>query len=202
MLLTAVRWLLGLTVAALIVGGPWVYYRSVYAHAKRLREVTPGEFYRCGQLTADGLTEAIERYKIRTVINLQNEAPDPLMRKSYFGGQKVRESELCQSLGVRYVLLQPGLIDRARVPAERPPVIDEFLAILDDPSAYPILLHCKAGLHRTGLLTAIYRIEYQGWSTAEAVRELRANGFGDSACTTANDYLVQYMVHYRPRPKK
>jgi hypothetical protein len=202
MLLTAVRWLLGLTVVALVVGGPFVYYRSVYAHAKRLREVTSGAFYRCGQLTADGLAEAIERYKIRTVINLQNEAPDPLLPKNYFGGPKVLESELCGRLGVRYVLLEPTLIERERVPAERPPVIDEFLAILDDPASYPVLLHCRAGLHRTGLLTAVYRIEYEGWSTAEAVRELRANGFGDSACTTANDWLVQYMLHYRPRPRK
>ena len=199
MLLTAGRWLLGLAVVGLIVGVPAVYYRAGYAHAKRLREVTPAAFYRCGQLTADGLREAITRHKIRTVINLQNEAPDPLMRKSYFGGPKVRESELCRELGVRYVLLEPDLLPRERVPPERPKVIDEYLAILDDPSAYPVLLHCKAGLHRTGLLTAIYRIEYEGWSLAAAVRELRANGFGDSACTTGNDYLVQYLLHYKRR---
>ena len=30
-----------------------------------------------------------------------------------------------------------------------PPVVDEFLQILDDEANYPVLLHCKAGLHRT-----------------------------------------------------
>ena len=58
------------------------------------------------------------------------------------------------------------------------PAVDEYLKMLDDESNYPILLHCKAGLHRTGRLTAIYRMEYQGWSQGEALRELRANGYG------------------------
>jgi hypothetical protein len=200
-MLAAVRWLLGLTVAVAVIGVPFTYYRSQYAHAKRLREVTAHAFYRCGQLTADGFTEAVERYHIRTIINLQNEAPDPLIPKTYWGGPKVRESELCERLGVRYVVLAPELIAHDKIPDERPSAIDEFLAVLDDPAAYPVLLHCKAGLHRTGLLTAIYRIEYEGWSTAAAVRELRANGFGDAACTTANEYLVQYLQYYKPRPK-
>ena len=193
------RWLFGLTILTAIVAVPSLYYRSGYAHAKRLREVTPGKFYRCGQLTADGFRDAVKRYKIRTVINLQNEAPDPLLPQTYLGEPVVRESEVCRELGVRYVVLAPDLLPPHRVPAERPRVIGEFLEVLDDPSAYPVLLHCRAGLHRTGLLTAVYRMEYEGWTLAAAVRELRANGFGDSACTTANDYLVQYLQIYQPR---
>jgi hypothetical protein len=82
---------------------------------------------------------------------------------------------------------------------EHPRVIDEFLRVCDDPASYPILLHCKAGLHRTGLLTAIYRIEYELWNTADALRELRANGFGDSAATSANDYVYAFLAVYQPR---
>ena len=192
------RWALGLSIAAALIAVPLTYYRASYAHAKRLREVTPSKFYRCGQLTAEGFRDAFERYHIRTVINLQNEAPDPLMPETYMDEPSVRESQLCAEHGVRYVFLHPDLLPPTSGPDEQPKVVAEFLEIADDPEAYPILLHCKAGLHRTGLLTAIYRMEYEAWSLAAAVRELDANGFGKN-CHTGNQYLIQYLQRFRRR---
>ena len=77
-----------------------------------------------------------------------------------------------------------------------------ILDVLDDPENYPILIHCKAGLHRTGLLTAIYRMKMQGWSKAEAVRELKANGFGNFAATRDNVYLERLILNYDPNGPK
>lgn len=197
------RWILGLTLAAIVVGVPWVAYRALYAHAKRFREVTPGRFYRSGQMTADGLRQFVRRFGIKTVVNLQNEAPDPLIRHGYFGRPAIRESEVCAELGAKYVLLEPDL--RADGPGDDPTavplVLGDYLKILDDPAAYPVLIHCKAGLHRTGLLAAVYRMEYEDWAVGDAVRELRANGFGDDACTDANAYVDQYIKRYRVRPR-
>jgi protein tyrosine/serine phosphatase len=73
---------------------------------------------------------------------------------------------------------------------------------MDDPTNHPVLIHCRAGLHRTGVLTAVYRMEYEGWSTREAFNELKSNGFGDSACTSANEYVSQYVLAYRPRSSR
>jgi hypothetical protein len=217
----ALRWGFGVGLAGLLVGVPFLHFRAVYDHARRLRVVTPGKFYRSGQLTAAGFRDAVARLGIRTVVNVQNEFPDPLidgaaadlappknlllaeleLHRGPLTKPTLPESELCQALGVRYVFISPELIDRHRVPAERPAAIDEYLRLLDDPSVYPVLLHCKAGLHRTGLLTAIYRMEYEGWSKRSAVRELKSNGFGEFACDTANDYLVQYIDTYTPRAR-
>jgi protein tyrosine/serine phosphatase len=61
-----------------------------------------------------------------------------------------------------------------------------------------VLLHCKAGLHRTGRLTAIYRMEYQHWPVGEAMRELKANGYGTFAASAADEYIVQYVGRYQP----
>ncbi len=102
----------------------------------------------------------------------------------------------------RYVLLEPDLLPPSQVPPKQPEVIDQFLRIVDNPANSPILLHCKAGLHRTGVLVAVYRMEYQGWSTAQAMRDLKANGFGDDAATAANDYITQYILAYRPRRER
>jgi protein tyrosine phosphatase (PTP) superfamily phosphohydrolase (DUF442 family) len=176
-------------------------FRAGYVHAKRLREVTPGRFYRSGQMTAAGLRQTVERYGIKTVLNLQHENPDPLMPEAWLGKPAVRESDLCKQLGVRYVLMTPDLLPEPNDLAKQPPVVADFLKLLDDPASYPVLIHCKAGLHRTGRLTAIYRMEYEGWTTADAMRELRDNGYGYAMASEADDFIIQFVKNYAPRPK-
>jgi protein tyrosine phosphatase (PTP) superfamily phosphohydrolase (DUF442 family) len=190
---------MGLGIVFLITVVPFVYYRSAYSHAKRLREVAPGRLYRCGQLTTAGFEEAIKQYGIRTVVNLQDEWEDPDISEGYFTPRKCKESELCDQLGVRYVYMPPALIAPRQGPRHRPHTVNDFLALMDDRSNYPVLIHCRAGLHRTGVLVALYRMEYEGWSPGEAVRELVANGFGRFACSSANEYIVQYILNYQPR---
>jgi len=179
--------------ALLLVVPPTVYYRLQYAHAKRLRVVTPGVLYRSGQLTSAGLQEALVRFGIRTVINLQDEEEDPELEPG------LSESALCRRLGVRYVYAPPDLVDHVKHPQRAPDMIRRFLEIMDDPANWPVLVHCRAGLHRTGVVVALYRIEYQGWSKDQAIAELKANGFGDSKCNDRNEYIVQYILQYQPR---
>ena len=97
------------------------------------------------------------------------------------------------------ILLEPDLISRFDVGRRNPVVVREFLRIMDDPASYPVLIHCKAGLHRTGCLVGVYRMEYENWSPSRVVAEMKALGFGDSACTSANDYIAQYVTRYRRR---
>jgi tyrosine-protein phosphatase SIW14 len=184
-------------VALIVVVWPIVEYRNVYAFNKRLREVAPGRVYRCGEMNAEGFAETVARLKIHTVLNLQDDYPDPDVCKSFWDWSTVKESEMCRRLGVQYVLIKPDLIPRSLTPLERPAAVDEFLKLMDDENAYPVLIHCKAGLHRTGVITAVYRMEYEDWTPAEAYRELKAHGFGDWVCTSANDYVNEYVLQYR-----
>ena len=192
-----IRWTLGLLIAVLLAVVPAVHFRWDYTHRKRLREVTPGKFYRSGEMTAAGFREAIALYHLRTIVNLQDEYPDPDLPMNYLGCATIRESELCRSFGVRYVYLPPDLIPRRQVPTHRPRAIDQFLALLDDPVNYPVLIHCRAGLHRTGVMTAVYRMEYECWTPRKAIEDLKANGFGEWPCTAANDYITQYVLTYQ-----
>ncbi len=188
-----VQWCLTLATVAALVAPPFVYYRWQYNHAKRLRMVDPGKLYRGGQMTADGLDEAIRRFGFRTIVNFQNEMPDPLM------GPDLPESEFCRQRHVKYVYIEPDLVDVWYSHKRRPAAIAEFLEVMDDPNSYPVLLHCRAGLHRTGFFTAIYRMEYQGWSLHAAVHELDANGFGRTPLSSRNEYIAQYLLSYHPR---
>jgi tyrosine-protein phosphatase SIW14 len=194
---------LGVLVVAAVVGVPAGWFRAGYDTRKRFREVTPGRFYRSGQFSAAGLRQIVKQYGIRSVINLQQENTDPYLPERWLTKPHVRESDLCRELGVRYHLLDgcDKLVDDNECAAgKRPPVIDEYLALLDDEANYPVLLHCKAGLHRTGRLTAIYRMEYENRPPADAMRELKANGYGAFMASEMDRYVIQYVANYRPRP--
>jgi protein tyrosine phosphatase (PTP) superfamily phosphohydrolase (DUF442 family) len=192
------RWLSIGALVALITVGPFVYYRYQYTDTKRVRVVAEGKLIRSGQLSVDGLTKAVLEFGIRTVVNVQDDVPDPEMITNWLNTSTIPESALCRQLGVRYVHLPPDLISRQKGPPERADAIDHFLEIMDDPMNYPVLLHCRAGLHRTGCLAAIYRMEYQGWSRAQALEELKDHGFGIFFCSSANDYVKQYVLEYEP----
>lgn len=196
------RGLLITLILVFIVGLPVFSYRYVYAHRKRFRVVTPGKVYRSGQLTQDGFRDMIRKHGIKTIINLQEDVPDPLLPQNMVERSTRLESDLCQELGVRYVQISPDLVPIRQFPERRPDAVDQFLSIMDEmherPDEYfPVLIHCRAGLHRTGCMVSIYRMEYENWSPLEAYRELKAQGFGNSACTSANQYVRQYVLGYK-----
>lgn len=154
--------------------------------------------YRCGQLTVAGFKDAVEHYKLKSIVNLQDDYPDPDVYKTFWDRSTISEKKVCEDLGVKYLFISPDLRPRPEVPQKRPRAVEDFLKICDDPSNYPMVIHCRAGLHRTGVLAAIYRMEYNHWTVNEAYREMRDHGFGDFACTNANDYVIQYVLNYKP----
>lgn len=184
------RTLIGL-LALITLALPFWYYRYQYGELKRVRVVTEGKLYRCGQLTEAGFDQVIDHYGIRTVINLQDEDANPKLSK------RLREKEYCQQKGVNYVYLPPLLVAEGE-----PPTLEQFQALFDDVNTYPILIHCKAGLHRTGTMVAFYRIEYEGWTPQAAMNELMINGFSLKQCHVKNPYIKNYLVDYVPRSKR
>lgn len=55
-------------------------------------------------------------------------------------------------------------------------------------AAKPVLIHCQRGADRAGVVSAMYRVVFQGWSREEAVAELQGGGFG-------------FASHYKHIPK-
>ena len=45
----------------------------------------------------------------------------------------------------------------------------------------PVLMHCKHGADRTGLMSAMYRVVVQDWSKEDALKEMTQGGFGENA---------------------
>lgn len=57
-------------------------------------------------------------------------------------------------------------------------------------------MHCFAGEHRTGVFTAVYRMEFDGWSNADAIAEMEDCGF---TVDEGGRDIVTYLQYYIPR---
>jgi protein tyrosine/serine phosphatase len=61
------------------------------------------------------------------------------------------------------------------------PTADElshFMAVVTDPANQPVYVHCVGGRHRTGVMTAAYRMAHDGWSAEQAFKEMKRYKFG------------------------
>lgn len=82
---------------------------------------------------------------------------------------------------------EKGIVQRAgmtfyRIPlstSERPSeaAVKQFLAIVNDPANQPVYVHCQGGQHRTGVMTAVYRMTKYGWTETKAYDEMRRYKF-------------------------
>lgn len=52
-----------------------------------------------------------------------------------------------------------------------------FLRYANDPAHQPLLVHCKHGADRTGVMIAAYRIVIEDWSKQDAIAEMTTGGF-------------------------
>ena len=53
----------------------------------------------------------------------------------------------------------------------------KFLQAVADPDGGPFFVHCKRGADRTGLMCAVYRVAFCGWTNEEAIAEMTDGGF-------------------------
>lgn len=96
---------------------------------------------------------------IKTVIDLRKDS--------------VKEApEQVRNLGMQYF----NIPMKASTPAT-PAQTDQFLKLVNDPENWPVYVHCKGGRHRTGALSAIYRITHDGWTADEAYQEMKRYDF-------------------------
>jgi protein tyrosine/serine phosphatase len=131
---------------------------------KRFGVVEAGRLYRCGEITPRQLEHVASEYGIRTVLSLLNpNAPE-----------SIAERQAAERLGLRWLNVPlPG--DGASTAEER----ERVKAVLFDPAATPLLVHCAAGVNRTGLAIGMYRIHQQSWSVEQVLAEMRRYGFED-----------------------
>jgi tyrosine-protein phosphatase SIW14 len=78
----------------------------------------------------------------------------------------------------------------------RPPTSEqlaEFLRIVEDPAQQPVYVHCVGGKHRTGVMTAVYRMNENQWTADQAFKEMKDYHFGiDFLHSEFKDFVFGY----------
>jgi tyrosine-protein phosphatase SIW14 len=139
-------------------------------------QVNPN-YYRGGELK-DGDYAALAALGIRTVIALR-----PAERND-------QEARLVEAAGMTF--------HRIAMHSEVAPTLEhvaEFMTIVSDPARQPVYVHCSGGKHRTGAMTAVYRMEHDGWTADRAYQEMKRYGFGPSRW---HRELRDFVYRYRP----
>jgi protein-tyrosine phosphatase len=71
--------------------------------------------------------------------------------------------------------------------------VAQFLKIVNDPASQPVYVHCQGGRHRTGIMTAIYRMTTDGWNADKAFAEMKQFKFGvDFLHQEFKDFVYAY----------
>jgi len=115
---------------------------------------------------------------IKTVINLTSD--DAL----------AEEPGLVERAGMRYVSLP--------MTTRVPPTAEQqarFLSLVNDPASQPVYVHCVGGKHRTGVMTAVYRMTHNGWSGDRAFKEMKQFKYG---ADFLHPEFKDFVYGYRP----
>lgn len=148
--------------------------------------VEAGRLYRSNHPLPWQIRAAVRRHGIRTIINLRGNRQD-------CGADALSRAEAAR-LGV--TLIDAPFESRGAPHRDR---IERLAALL--PSLRePILIHCKSGADRTGLIAAVWLL-LQGRPPAEAARQLSPRyGHVSAARTGILDAFVALYARAWPKP--
>jgi protein tyrosine/serine phosphatase len=115
---------------------------------------------------------------VRTVIDLE------------VSGDK-DEAGMVEGAGMKFYRIP--MSDRARPEAG---AVDQFLQVVNDPANQPVFVHCHGGRHRTGAMTAVYRMTHDGWNADQAYKEMKQYDFTSfGGHGVLKDYVYDYYSH-------
>jgi protein tyrosine phosphatase (PTP) superfamily phosphohydrolase (DUF442 family) len=135
-------------------------------------------YYRGGELDGQDASVLATR-GVRTVIDLRSD-----------GDYDQSEAGLVEDAGMKYVRLP--MTTRTAPTATQ---IADFLALVTDPASRPVYVHCVEGRHRTGVMTAVYRMAVNGWTPERAFDEMKDYKFG---LDFLHPEFKRFVYAYRP----
>ena len=133
-------------------------------------------YYRGAQPKGDDYRD-LAALGIKTVLDLTKDGRDD-------------EQAFVEAAGMKFHRIPMTTTDR---PSEES--IAEFLSIVNDPANQPVYVHCQGGRHRTGAMTAVYRMTQDHWSATQAydeMKQFRFEGF------PGHPELKDFVMHFTP----
>lgn len=171
------------------VAGGLVWHHK--ARPKHFLTVAPGLLCRSGLLRPENLQRVLDEHGIRTVVSLLPPA---------------RNEEMERWLAEEERILEENDVPLVRIPmkARTPPTpdqVDRWLSLLDDEERHPILVHCKQGVIRTGVMVALYEMEYQRKDNIQTLAELPpfSHDLDDPKYADVREFILDYTPRWKRR---
>jgi protein tyrosine/serine phosphatase len=133
-------------------------------------------YYRGAQPTSADYPD-LAALGVKTVIDLTREG-------------RADEKGLVEAAGMKFMRI-PLTTTEAPTGAD----VAQFLLLVTDPANQPVYVHCQGGRHRTGTMTAIYRMTQDGWTPARAYEEMKQYRFEGFP---GHPELKKFVLGYRP----
>jgi protein tyrosine/serine phosphatase len=83
------------------------------------------------------------------------------------------EQQLVKAAGMKFYRIE--MTTREAPTKEQ---LASFLKLVNDPANQPVYVHCAGGRHRTGVMTAAYRMTHDKWAPEQAFKEMKQFKFG------------------------
>jgi protein tyrosine/serine phosphatase len=165
----------------LIAGGTTVYFVDRHKTLYHFETVDVGKVYKSGCLTERGLNWAHQLTGFKTIINLRSVAERDKGR--WYNTEK----DFAKSRGINLVDIP--------MPPDTPPdevQVKHFLSVITDPEMLPALIHCQAGVIRTGMMVSVYKISVLKEDNEKVLRELPMYGHKLESRPAVKDFILNY----------
>ena len=146
---------------------------ATYPELPRFQQVS--EKIYSGAQPLDGGIARLRELGINTIINLRGANPST----------RAEEAE-ARASGMNY--FNVPLPNWGRPQDDR---IARILTLIDAPENGRVLVHCKEGVDRTGLIVAVYRMTHDGWTSRNALAEAEQRGMRRTQFWM-RDYIKDY----------
>ena len=148
-----------LFVLVLVFGGKYVYDMNINHN---FETITEGKVYKSGVIPPEELETYVKKYHIKSIVDLRFPGTGDDVNNPENAAELAAEKNAVAKInGVNY--FNDG--------SDQVPTKDNlnlFYKIMDNPSNYPVLIHCYHGVGRAELYSAVYRIEYENMDKEEA----------------------------------
>ena len=121
----------------------------------------------------------LKAFGIKTVIDLQEDFD-------------ASEAPLVRQAGMKFFRI--AMTTRETPSAEK---VSQFLHLVNDPANQPVYVHCAGGRHRTGVMTAVYRMTADRWTSDQAFAEMKQYKFG---ADFLHPEFKRFVYAYHPEP--
>jgi protein tyrosine/serine phosphatase len=136
-------------------------------------------YYRGGQPLGEHFAD-LAALGVTTIVNLTNEKDGV-----------AEERMLAERHGMRYVNIP---MTTRKAPTDDQ--IATFMSIVDNPDGGAVYVHCVGGRHRTGVMTAIYRMTKDGLTGEQAFKEMKRYKYGPDFL---HPEFKKFVYQYQPK---